>query len=140
MEKIILAVVLTCPTQPPLHSLSVPRQPDGTTKVPDVLYPPRPAFRTIVVLGGIRVVSRGLRQYAEALSFSTHSAYLSRIGRADERTRTADLISLRVIHQALQGFARACKCRIFRRLSLLWVSECCTVLRSRWCQSGIRSP
>ncbi len=45
--------------------------------------------------------------------------------------------SLRVIHQALQGVARACKCRIFRRLSLLWVAECCTVLRSRWYQSGI---
>ena len=32
--------------------------------------------------------------------------------RADERTRTADLVYLRVIHQALQGVARACKsCR-----------------------------
>jgi hypothetical protein len=31
--------------------------------------------------------------------------YKSQLGRADERTRTADLISLRVIHQALQGFA-----------------------------------
>ena len=28
-----------------------------------------------------------------------------RVQRADERTRTADLISLRVMHQALQGFA-----------------------------------
>jgi hypothetical protein len=31
--------------------------------------------------------------------------------RADERTRTADLVSLRVIHQALQGVAQACKTR-----------------------------
>jgi hypothetical protein len=30
---------------------------------------------------------------------------LQTIQRADERTRTADLLQLRVIHQALQGFA-----------------------------------
>ena len=35
-----------------------------------------------------------------------------RVQRADERTRTADLISLRVIIQALQGCAGGCKCRI----------------------------
>jgi hypothetical protein len=46
--------------------------------------------------------------------------------------------SLRVIGQALQGFAEGCRCHIFRRLSLLWVAACCTVLRSRWCQSGVR--
>ncbi len=45
--------------------------------------------------------------------------------------------SLRVIHQALQGFAQECKSRISRRLSLLRVAQCCTVLRSRWYQSGI---
>jgi hypothetical protein len=38
----------------------------------------------------------------------------------------------------LQGVARACKTRIPRRLSLLRVAECCTVLRSRWYQSGIK--
>jgi hypothetical protein len=32
--------------------------------------------------------------------------------RADERTRTADLISLRVISQALQRFAHGCKTRL----------------------------
>jgi hypothetical protein len=47
--------------------------------------------------------------------------------------------SLRVITQALQGFARVCKCRISRRFPLLWAAACCTVLRSRWCQIGIRS-
>ena len=47
--------------------------------------------------------------------------------------------SSRVIHQALQGIARACKTRISRRLSLLWVAECCTVLRSRWYHSGINT-
>jgi hypothetical protein len=59
--------------------------------------------------------------------------------RADERTRTADLISLRVIGHALQGLAEACKCRISKRLSLLGVSACCTVLRSQWYQIGIRT-
>jgi hypothetical protein len=34
-----------------------------------------------------------------------YSAYLSRIGRADERARSADLISLRVITQAMHRFA-----------------------------------
>src|SRR5829696_4721697 len=46
--------------------------------------------------------------------------------------------SLRVIHQALQGFAQVCKSRISRRLSLLRVAPCCTVLRSRWYQNGIK--
>ena len=58
--------------------------------------------------------------------------------RADERTRTADLISLRVIHQALQRFAQGCKSRIFRGVSFLRLARCCTVLRSRWYQSGIK--
>jgi hypothetical protein len=68
------------------------------------------------------------------------SAYLSRLGRADERTRTADLISLRVRIHALQGLAQACKPRIDKPVSLPWLARCCTVLRSRWCQSGVRCP
>ena len=63
--------------------------------------------------------------------------YPSCTARADERTRTAYPCSLRVITQALQGFAEACKSRTSRRLSVLWVAGCCTVLRSRWYQSGI---
>jgi hypothetical protein len=59
--------------------------------------------------------------------------------RADERTRTADLVSLGVIGRALQGFAQACKSRISRRLSLLRFAACCTVLRSRWYQIGIKT-
>jgi hypothetical protein len=47
------------------------------------------------------------------------------------------LLQLRVITQALQGCAGACKSRISRRLSLLPVAACCTVLRSRWYQIGI---
>ncbi len=48
------------------------------------------------------------------------------------------LLQLRVIHQALQGFAQPCKSRISKRLSLLRFAPCCTVLRSRWYQSGIK--
>jgi hypothetical protein len=67
-----------------------------------------------------------------------YSAYLSRFVRADERTRTADLPSLRVIGQALQGCAGNCKCRIFRGVSFPCFAPCCTALRSRY-QSGIRT-
>jgi hypothetical protein len=72
-------------------------------------------------------------------SEAEYSAYLSRIQRADERTRTAFLLQLRVINQVLKGFAQGCKSRIFKRLSLLRVAECCTVLRSQWCQNDVRS-
>jgi hypothetical protein len=44
-----------------------------------------------------------------------------------------------VIHQALQGFARACNSRISKPFSFLRLAGCCTVLRSRWYQSGINS-
>jgi hypothetical protein len=46
--------------------------------------------------------------------------------------------SLRVISQVSQGLAQACKCRIFRGVSFHCLAECCTVLRSRWCQSGVK--
>ena len=44
---------------------------------------------------------------------------------------------LRVMHQALQGFAGPCKTRISKLFTFLWLAACCTVLRSRWYQSGI---
>jgi hypothetical protein len=69
---------------------------------------------------------------------SEYSLYLSRFQRADERTRTADLTSLPVIIHALQGFAQACKYPISKPLSFLCLALCCTVLRSRWYQSGIK--
>src|SRR5829696_5154071 len=46
--------------------------------------------------------------------------------------------SLRVIHQALQGLARSCDFRISKAFPLLRVARRCTVLRSRWYQSGIK--
>ena len=46
--------------------------------------------------------------------------------------------SLRVIHHVLQGLAWGCKSRIFRALCLPCLAAWCTVLRSRWYQSGIK--
>ena len=66
----------------PRHPCSsfVLRQPECTPMVPDVTYPPtRLALRTIVVLGGIRVVSKRLQRRGGTLSLSDYSAYLSRI-------------------------------------------------------------
>ena len=47
--------------------------------------------------------------------------------------------SLRVISQVLQGFARGCKSCTSREVSLICLARCCTVLRFRWCQSGVKS-
>ena len=55
-----------------------------------------------------------------------------------ERTRTADLSSLRVRIHALQGYAGDCKCRIFKGISFPCLAACCTELRSQWYQSGIK--
>ena len=44
-----------------------------------------------------------------------------------------------MIIQALQGFAQACENPISKGSSFLCFAPCCTVLRSRWCQSGVRS-
>ena len=76
-------------------------------------------------------------------AFDTNIVYFSFLQdlqakkRADERTRTADLISLRVIGHVLHGCAGSCKSRIFRGVSFLRVALCCTALRSQWCQSGV---
>jgi hypothetical protein len=43
-----------------------------------------------------------------------------------------------MIIQVLQGFAQECKSRISKPVSILRVAACCTVLRSRWCQSGVK--
>jgi hypothetical protein len=68
---------------------------------------------------------------------STFFLQIEREQRADERTRTADLASLRVCGQGLLGVAGDCKFRISRRFSLLWFAVHFTVLRSRWYQSGV---
>jgi hypothetical protein len=45
--------------------------------------------------------------------------------------------TLRVIIHALQGIAQGCRDRISKGFSFLCPALCCTVLRSRWCQSGV---
>jgi hypothetical protein len=42
-----------------------------------------------------------------------------------------------VIIHVLEGLAQGCKCRISKPVSLLCLGLCCTVLRPRWCQSGV---
>ena len=46
--------------------------------------------------------------------------------------------SLRVIIHVLQGFAQGCESPIFKGFSFLRLAPCCTALRSRWCQSGVK--
>jgi hypothetical protein len=43
------------------------------------------------------------------------------------------------MHHALQGCAGGCNSRISKPVSFLRLAGCCTVLRSRWYQSGINS-
>jgi hypothetical protein len=111
-------------------------RPEGFLMASDapILLAPRPLRLSFWVVSG------GLQQYAGTPSFFGFSAYL----RTRRKSRRADsnrlsLLQLRVIHQALQELAGICKSRIFRRLPLLRVAVCCTVLRSRWCQSGVKS-
>jgi hypothetical protein len=65
-----------------------------------------------------------------------HSSY--KLLKNKEPTSGLDpLSSLGVIIQALQRFAEGCECRIYRPVYFLRLALRCTVLRSRWCQSGI---
>ncbi len=82
---------------------------------------------------------KSLRIHQEGLRYSGLSR-LPMLSAESRRAdlRTADLSSLRVIGHALQGFAQACKSRIFRGVSFPCLAQCCAVLRSRWYQSGIK--
>src|SRR5215213_11237375 len=51
--------------------------------------------RLQAALRGIRVVSKLVLRRAEEISFADDLSYLRRLGRADERTRTADLLITR---------------------------------------------
>jgi hypothetical protein len=64
------------------------------------------------------------------------STQMSESRRAD--SNRLPLLQLRVIIQVLQGFAQTCKPRIGKPVSCLGLAPCCTVLRSRWCQSGVK--
>jgi hypothetical protein len=56
---------------------------------------------------------------------------------ANERTRPLTF-SLRVSGRLFLGVAGVCKTRIPKPFSFPTVAACCEVLRSRWCQSGVR--
>jgi hypothetical protein len=68
--------------------------------------------------------------------------YVPPANRRKEREPTSGLkpltCSLRVISQVLQRFVQACKSRIDKPISFLCLALCCTVLCSRWYQSGIK--
>jgi hypothetical protein len=74
------------------------------------------------------------RRYSARVSFSRKSR--------QNKEPTSGLepltCSLRVIGHALQTAARTCKSRISKGVSLLRVALYCIVLRSRWCQSGVK--
>jgi hypothetical protein len=62
---------------------------------------------------------------------------------ADERTRTAGLISLRVISQALQGCAQGCKCRISKGIlfsRLPTIAGYCVRVRVKLGSSVVSTP
>jgi hypothetical protein len=77
----------------------------------------------------------------QSLPFLTSFTFYLQIAETKEPTSGLERLtcSLRVIIQVLQGFAQACKSPISKPLSFLYLALCCTVLRSRWCQSGVRS-
>ena|SRR5215208_102251 len=62
------------------------------------------------------------------LWFSRFLRVLQENQRADERTRTADLISLRVCGQGLLGVAGVCKCRINKPFLVPCIAHCCRAL------------
>jgi hypothetical protein len=61
--------------------------------------------------------------------------------KANSREPTSGLepltCSLRHSCDVLLGVAQGCNCRISKRFALLWLAQCCIVLRSRWYQNGI---
>ncbi len=66
----------------------------------------------------------------EGFLYFEYPAYLSRLKRTDERTRIADLPSLRVRVQWLLSFAEDCKTRITRRFLIPSIAHHCRVLRA----------
>ena len=67
---------------------------------------------------------------ARAVPCLEFSASLSPLWRADERTRTTHLLQLRVISQALQGFAQGCKSRIDQGCPVPSIAHYCRALRA----------
>ena len=87
-----------------------------------------------------RAMFRLTGQYSDARATEILLAKRANTGSRRADLRTADLLQLRVITQVLRGCAGGCKCPISRPVSLLCLAVRCTVLRSRWYQSGIKPP
>jgi hypothetical protein len=80
-------------------------------------------------IGGVSVASRSPWQWAKGFSLSVYLAYLRRFQRTDERTRTADLVSLGVCGQWLLRVAPVCKSRISKGFSVPSIAHDCRALR-----------
>jgi hypothetical protein len=99
----------------------------------------RHAFVTLTLFDGesLNVVQKARR---ECRVFSFVLCFTCKSRQKGEPTSGLEPLacSLRVIGRALQGVAQGCKSRTSKPLSLLCLALCCTVLRSRWCHSGVR--
>ena len=82
---------------------------------------------------GCRKIFRGTSPFLRHASVPAAEPHFER---AD--SNRLPLLQLRVIIHTLQGFAQGCKCRISKPYSFLRLAVRCTVLRSRWCQSGVK--
>jgi hypothetical protein len=119
------------------------------TKVTDVIRAPAPPNakqhvrryfeRPSTETHGLRVMARVTGRFLRRLRFLRFTLQMATKRRADERTRTADLISLRVISQALQGLAQGGMCRISKPVPLFCLAQSWAESRSRWCQSGVNT-
>jgi hypothetical protein len=84
--------------------------------------------KSTLAAGGVSVASRTPRYPPLNFLPYEYSAYLSRLERADERTLTADLSSLRVCGQQLLSVAEVCKFGISKGFSVPCIAHYCTVL------------
>ena len=125
-------------------ALSAPLTPSSSSTVADAQLGYQQGFASSA--GKIRCCEettdvRGVRMLV-AQNHSYLPSPVSPANREKKESRRADsnrlpLLQLRVMHQALQRFAQACKSRISKGFSFLCFAPFCTVLRSRWCQSGV---
>src|SRR5215212_3373461 len=64
-----------------------------------------------------------------------------KLGKKESKRADSNRLSLLITsdYSGVAGVAGPCKTRISKQLSLHRFAGCCTVLCSRWCQSGINS-
>jgi hypothetical protein len=113
-------------------ALRLPMSGTPTPSAPRTRLPPRPRR----LLHGSEWYQKGFGLHQQRIMVLT---FYLQIARKREPTSGLEPLtcSLRVIRHVLRGIARACKTRISKGFSLLCLAECCAVLRSGWCQSGV---